>query len=267
MGFQMDNALWWTSIACGAFALGSLSMRGLVSRYPWFGSYLVFNLIRNLSMKCISGSPANHTYALVYFVTEPLSLALWVLVTLELFRRICGQYRGIGTLARKLLIGSLLVSLCAALATIVPDISAINWSRPAAQLVMLLERSVFTVLAIFLFTLSVFLGYYHAPMRDNIVRHMRILALYFCLDASGTMAAIVLRAFANGPTVTTTMAIISRALLIGSSCCMVGWGLVLTRAGELEPLSLRLWSEDGALRIEKWDRDLAAALKLSPPQC
>jgi hypothetical protein len=261
----MDNALWWTSIACCAFALGSLCVRGLVGRYPSFGSYLAFNLIRNLAMKSISGSPANHTYALIYFITEPLSLALWVLVTLELFRRICEQYRGIATLARKLLIGSLLVSVCAALATIVPDISAINWVRPAAQLVMLLERSVFTVLAIFLFLLSMFFGYYHAPMRDNTVRHMRILALYFCLDACGTMAALVLHAFANGPTTTATMAIISRTLMIGSSCCMIGWGLALTRAGELEPLSLYLPSEEGARRVEKWNRDIAAALKVAQP--
>jgi len=103
VGFlPMDQFLWWASIGSVAFALAAICARGAARRFPFFVAYLAINLGRDLLLKAIPG-PRARPYAITWIATQPIILTLWILVALEVYKRICEHYPGIGTFARRLL--------------------------------------------------------------------------------------------------------------------------------------------------------------------
>ncbi|HEY6391112.1 MAG TPA: hypothetical protein VIX89_07540 [Bryobacteraceae bacterium] len=256
----MDQLLWWLSIGADALALSALAAKRLHRRFPIFTLYLFVNLADDLILKLVPG-PATRAYALTWMSSKPIILILWVLVVLELFRLVCEHYPGIGIFARSLLMVVLATASIAAVLSLAPDAKGIDWHRPALQLIVLLNRWVATVLAVFLFAMAGFLHYYNAPIKPNLLRHAYILAGYFSIQAAAMFLTNVNGATAAHASVfaglfgTDPMSRINRALLTGRIVCSLSWSILLTRTGEELPQSPTISASDLAL-IERRDRQL-----------
>ncbi len=262
---MLDQLLWWSSIGADALALGALVGKRLNRRFPIFVLYLFVNLIDDLILKFIPG-PATRAYALTWMGSKPVVLFLWVLVVLELFRQIREHYPGIGAFARTLLLITLTTASIIAVLSLFPDAKGIDWHRPALQLIVLLNRWVATVLAVFLFATAGFLRYYRAPIRPNVLRHGYILTAYFSIQAAAMFLTNFIGATAAsashfaGIFGTDSMSSINRGLLVGRIACSVCWATLLTRAGERLPVSPKLSQKD-LETIERLDRELMDTLR------
>jgi len=255
----MDQALWWISIAAGAVALGAIVSRGLHRNLPTFAIYLTVNLAADLLLKLIPG-PTTRPYAIAWMISKPVILILWVLLVLELLRKIQGHYPGMGTFARTLLIFALSVVSIAAVLTLAADVRGIRWQQPAVQLIVLLNRWIATILAALLFFVIGFLRYYRSPMKPNLLWHTCILAAYFSLQAAAMfltnlVGAIVESTIPSRFFGTDAITQINRALLIGHIACSFCWAMLLTRNGEGVPMSPTLSAKDLEM-IERRDREL-----------
>jgi hypothetical protein len=256
----LDQLLWWSSIGADALALGALVGKRLNRRFPIFVLYLFVNLMDDLILKFLPG-PATRIYALAWMSSKPIILVLWVLVVLELFRRVRQHYPGIGAFALTLLLFVLAIASIVAMLSLIPDAKGIDWQRPALQLIVLLNRWGATVLAVFLFATAGFLHYYRAPIRPNVLRHGYILAGYFAIQA----AAMFLTNFIGATTAsashfpgifgTDPMSRITRSLLVGHIACSICWATLLTRAGEELPVAPKISQKDLEM-IERRDRVL-----------
>jgi hypothetical protein len=260
----LDQLLWWSSIGADALALGAVVGKRLNRRFTIFVLYLFVNLIDDLILKFLPG-PATRIYALAWMSSKPIILVLWVLVVLELFRRVRQHYPGIGVFARTLLLFVLATASIVATLSLIPDAKGIDWHRPALQLIVLLNRWGATVLAVFLFATAGFLHYYRAPIRPNVLRHGYILAGYLAIQAvamfltnliGGTpVSASPLAGFGTDPIST-----INRGLLVGRIVCSLCWATLLTRAGETLPTSPTISKSDLEM-IERRDRELMAIVR------
>jgi len=261
----MDQLLWWMSIGADALTLGALAGRGLHRRFPIFALYLLVNLTDDLILKLVPG-PATRVYALTWMSSKPIILILWVLVVLELFRLVREHYPGMGSFARSLLFFVLATASIAAVLSLAPDVKGIDWHSPTFQLIVLLNRWVATVLAVFLFAMGGFLRYYKAPIKPNLLRHACILAGYFSVQAT---AMFLTNVSSNMPANASPFAgvlgadpvsQINRALFIGRIVCSLSWSILLTRTGEKLTQSPTLTAADLEL-IQRRDRELLETVR------
>lgn len=191
-------------------------------------------------------------------------IASWVVIVLELFRRLCDHYPGVGKSARLLLGVALAIASTLTILTLGPDFHGIDWHRPALQLIVLLDRSTSTVLAAALLVFAAWFFYpaHRVPTRPNVFRHGAILLIYFGVHVSGMLMVNLLHdiptqavPFGSGP-----MVITNRILFLGRIACAIAWALLLTRDGEKVPYSATL-SEIEIAEAERRYQDLREVFK------
>src|SRR5438876_10411835 len=98
---DLQNGLWWLSIATECAALASLLLRGTAPSYPRFVMYLAFGVARGIALHFAGDPNRSRAYAIAWMITEPVLLAFLVLTTTEIVGKIPDYYRGFGNFGRK----------------------------------------------------------------------------------------------------------------------------------------------------------------------
>ncbi len=243
------DTLWYASAAAAAFALARLAAARLVRVYPFFSLYLAAVVLRDGGLLAV-GDPRSHMYMAVWLCTAPAAALLQAAAVAELFSKICANYPGIDRFVRVLLSATVVTAVGFASLTIAFDADVRPWSARTFQLVMISQRWITTALAAFLLATALFFHRYGGAMRRNLVRHRVLLTVYLSALTAGTLAFNLIASDSGYAA--------NVAILFASTVCMVLWGVLLTPAGERDPVRPQISAQDVA-RVEEWNRELIEA--------
>lgn len=224
-----QNVLWL--LAIGAYAVVVLKLRvvGLFRVYPFFFAYLIFRVAQNIALY---GVPYyTEAYAWTYFLSEPVSWVLYVLVVLELYSLVLRGYKGIASVGRWVMMSGLLVSIVISAVSLRADLG-----NPAERYKTILyftavERGVVSSLVIFLFVIAIFLVVYPVPLSRNTLVHAIAYSTYFL---SITMAYLIRNM--TGAEVNVAVNLLLTGITIA---CLAIWALFLSREGEVKTVAVR----------------------------
>lgn len=204
---------------------------GLHKVYRWFFAFVTFESVRLVLMSSIDIK--TNLYAEVYFVTQPATWCLYLMVLLELNQTSLRNHPGIASLGRRFVGWALVAATAASLVSLAFDLQSSQTQYIA--LYLLIERLVMVSLLLFLLLLTLFLAYFPVPVNRNVVIHTRIFALFFFLKT----AVLMVRGLVSGETVY-TLNLAIQALSLG---CLAAWSLLLSKAGEDVPAVSSRWRE------------------------
>lgn len=225
---DLQQGLWWLSIVTEFAALSSLLVRRIAALYRWFAAYLAFGLFRDLTLHFV-GAPKQKTYAIVWMITEPVSLLFLVLATAEIVGKVPGHYRGFGSFGKQKLRRLLDIAVAVALLSSVIEAAGPQWTWSISMLLRFvfgLHRVTTSILAVYLVLVAVFVSRVRVPFRRNLLIHSRLFACYLALQ-TGVMAFLV--------PIGHSTATIGDLMTGGSSLLFLLWTLMLTRQGEALP--------------------------------
>ncbi len=233
--------LWWAAsiVAEAVLALRLVSL-GLESRFPWFVAMLLVGVGRSLIL--LQFRPGTTAYGVSWAISAPVLMFFQAACVLELFRRTCAHYCGIGAFARWLLLGSLGVGAILAALTLQPDLARRPGELALAYLVIG-QRYLATTLALGAVAFRLFFLYFPAPLRSNVKWHSVILTGYLLTVAAAYYS------FPLNPELSSTI------LMAAEICCLVAWGILLNSAGEKAPQP-----EQTGRTVEEVDRRLLEAI-------
>jgi len=193
------------------------------SRFPWFTAFIASLLAESLALAFIQPYSAE-LYGEVWIASRALALTFEALAVIEIFSRWSGNFPGIETLGRKLLIGLLAVAAVLAAATLPADANRGGWVF-AYQMVSVATREVHLLLAAFLALMIAFFARFGGPVDPNLRRHTRMMLGFEAATGLSYLATTVARAFS-----------LTDMLVSGVSfACLAGWLFAFRRAGDTRP--------------------------------
>lgn len=188
MNFAQQTILWSGSLleACVIFRL---LITGSFRRYLLFSSYLLLVLVRSLAdFWTLRFHP--ELYARMYwYVTEPLSAVLGLLVILELYRKVLELFPGAARLARKLIAFVFVLVVSRILAHAI-----FGEGADRVTVVLALQRDLRIVQTVFVLGLVALVRYYAIPLGRNLRGMIGGYALYI----GTTLIDIALRSLFGG---------------------------------------------------------------------
>ncbi len=161
------SALWYSLLVLGVGLETVLLWRthkgGMWRHYPFFVAYVLFVLLRTLVLFAVMQLRAE-LYSVLYWRSEILAVALWFLITWEVFRQSFPKWSAIYRVASN----ALLVVLYGSAITLV--VTGARLGRPLADRVVypLMERSLGCTQAISLLLLLILARYYGVSMGRNV---------------------------------------------------------------------------------------------------
>lgn len=192
----------------------------LLSKYPYFGLYLCFELLRLATVSFVTLQ--SKAYAHFYFATQPILWVLLVLMMLELFQIVLRNHTGIASLGRKALSWSLGASALASGLTLLVDLQQSRAESALLYNFMLLERLVMTSLLVLVLCLTAFLSYFPVPLTRNARIHACILAAFFAVKTSTLWVRTI-----YGLQPTPVLNLVGQMLAIS---CLIAWTALLVPA-------------------------------------
>ena len=228
-----------TIAAYGILAF-KLWQTGLHRIYRLFFIYIAIRLARSLVLLPI---PTDKTlYGTIFVVSLPFLWFLYVLVVLELYSLVLGNYKGIASLGRWALILALIISVFVSGISLLPDLSNPAEKYPTLLTFFVIERGVVSSLAVFLLLISGFVAWYPVPLNRNTLIHCIVFSVYFL---SMTMAVFIRNV--TGDQITPG---VNLALVIAHLLTLLVWIAFLNRAGESRKVLLRLqWRAEDEERL------------------
>ena len=206
------------------FLVVRLWITGLWRHYPVFFCYFVFR-IPNTTWPLIIKN-ATPLYQHLWMVTEPMSWVFHVLVVVELCRLVLTRHRGIYSLLRWAMYGSVAIAIAISILSLLPKIKPrMSLDTKLMGFWFATQRGIDFALAISLLLILFFLSRYPVRLSRNVLLHAAIYTLFFL----GGALTMFLRVFAvsSAATKTTNLAI------EGFSCaCIFVWVIFLTPKGE-----------------------------------
>lgn len=195
----------------------------LNSVYRWFSAYILYELARVILFGFMN--PRTNLYTAIYFVTQPITWCLYLLVILELYQLVLRNHPGIAKFGRRAVLIGLSVSTAISLATLFLDLQHPSPMYVRIATYVLIERLIVSSLLLFLLLLTAFLTYFPVPVNRNTVVHTRIFACYLTVKAA-------LLIFRNMIVRDELAAMINLVVQLLSTACLVAWSVLLTRSGE-----------------------------------
>jgi hypothetical protein len=200
-----------------------LWMGRFASRFPWFTAFITTLLAESLALALIQPYSAV-LYGEVWIASRTLALTFEVLAVIEIFSRWSGNFPGIETLGRKLLIGLLAAAAVLAAATLPADANRGGWVF-VFQMVSVASREVHLLLATFLALMIAFFARFGGPVDPNLRRHTRMTLGFEAATGLSYLATTVARAFS-----------LTDMLVSGVSfVCLAGWLFAFRRAEDTRP--------------------------------
>jgi len=205
-----------------------LFAEGLHRRYRVFFLYLIFASLRlGVSASLQQSSDA---YQKFFVLTEPLEWLLYVLVVLEIYALVLGDYRGLSTVGRWALIIAVLVALLASGVSLMAP-SQLTGQGHLMRYYYLAERAVYFSLVVFLLSILGILMQYPITLSRNITVHSMVFSVYF-LGNSVLYLLLSMRGYGSAP-------MVGYALSVVTLAAVGAWLVMLNPAGELLTLRLR----------------------------
>src|SRR6266498_466999 len=206
----------------GGFALTAVRLysSGLFRKYRIFFAYLIFSALQ--SGICLSLDVRSGAYLRFFILSEPLIWFFYVMVVLELCSLVLDKYRGLYSLGRWVLYGSVAISICLSVLTF--------YIRTPGQLSRLLpyyfviERGVVCALLIFLFLILVLLSRLPVRLSRNVVVHSLVYSVFFLVNTLGLLLRSVL-----GLPVSTWLSTVQIGI---TALCVLVWLFFLDPKGE-----------------------------------
>ena len=203
---------------------------GLWRKYPFFFSYFIFRVFNTLWPLIV----ANHTagYEKWWMATEPVSWFFHVLVVVELCRLVLDRHKGIYSLLRWAMYGSVALAITISILTLIPKFRpSDSTDTQRLGIWFATARGIDFALAIFLLLILFFLSRYPVRLNRNILLHYGLYTIFFF----GGAFAVFLRTFLGHSANQTTNLILEFI----SVACIFAWIFLLTPKGEQVQASFR----------------------------
>lgn len=187
----------------------------------------------------------------VYLYIQPPIFLLYIAMVIELFQKLFARYPGIALLARRVVIGSMIVAFLLSLASLGGDLSS-GWtgqSRISKYSVIL--RALSSALTLFLLILTAFLHWMPVPLPPNVIRHSLIFFFYFLVNAFVQYQLNITRQ--------RYIDLVNLCLSVGTAIALIAWFILLKPKGEIPPSSGAPRTPSGALldRLDALNRSLS----------
>jgi hypothetical protein len=236
-----------------ALTVGKLLHTGLYKRYPIFFLYFLFRIPNSIWPLFVD--IRSILYLNIWKATGVIVWIFYVLLTVELYRLVLSKYRGLQTVGRWAMYGSVVVSVTIAVLTLLPKMPKIPAHSRTLQLFLVVERGIDTALALFIILLLAFLSRYPVKLSRNVRVHAMVYSAFF-LSSTISVLARALFGLRLGDTVNLVIAAIN-------TCSVYAWLLFLSPAGEEVPVRPKMEHEQEHRLLSQLDALNAAMLRVS----
>src|SRR5262245_23880865 len=127
---------------------GKLFLSGLYRRYPIFFLYILFRI--PISIWPLFIDNRSDLYFNFWRVAAVIVLIFYMLVVAELYQLVLAKYRGLQTVGRWAMYGSLLIAITVSVLSLLPRMSAMSFRNRSFSTLLIVERGVDTTLALFI---------------------------------------------------------------------------------------------------------------------
>jgi|GEM_PF-517430 len=238
--WQAERVAYAFVIAGEIALLGKLYWSRLAAVYPWFSSFIGFQLARSLVLYWVS--PKKTVYGWIWVPTE---LAAWILcycVVFELYSKVLESYPGIRRLTQWVLAAAAVVCLGVAGATLALDFSAPSSPYPILHAVNVVRRGAASTALLFLLAMLGYLAWYPVSLKRNLAAHAALNTLYCLVITLGVFCRNII-----GPEFARSL---SLALGVATAVFLWSWVLLFSREGENQTtVTAVLWSRRDEARL------------------
>jgi hypothetical protein len=222
--FVVLEAILWLSTAAYAGLAVRMWRSGLHARYRFFFVFVLFRVVRAIALASVPFQ--RNVYSWIWILTQPALWILYVLVLLELYGLVLGNYKGLATFGRWVVTAGLTAALIISSLTVGADLGGGGWeSYPVLRYWSAIDRAVQSGLVIFLLIITAFLAIYPVTLSRNVLVHCVVYAIYFI---SGAAAMLVRNISASDFVQQAANVVMSGATL----ACIIAWLVLLNRKGE-----------------------------------
>ena len=209
-----------------ALTVFQLYRTGLYRRYPYFFLYFIFRIPNSLWPFFLKSS--DHLYEQIWLLTSPMVLIFYVLITLELYRLVLENYKGLYSAGRWALYVSLAISVSISALSLLPKIKPGMPQRSKYMVYELAtERGVDTSLAIFIILMLCFLSLFPVKLSRNV----RVMALVYSVFFLSNVFVLLMRSLFG----LKMIGEVNTLLMAVSAASVISWLVLLRPAGEASP--------------------------------
>lgn len=225
---SLEVSLSYIATAGEALLLVKMLTTRLFRIYRFFAVFLAAEVLQFLLL--LPFAPNRSVYARIWAFSDPLLWLLHILIVLELYRLVLADYKGLASLGRWTFMAAVAIAVAISIVSLSPDLS--NTSEVYRRLLYLsvVQRGIYSSVALFLLLITLFLAWYPIPLNRNTVTFAIGYAVYFL----GQAAALFVRNI-SGPEVTRN---VSTAMLAIHCCVFVLWLIYLDQAGQAKKVVL-----------------------------
>jgi len=221
--FNPEQFLWWASIVAESILLAKLVRFNLYRKYIWFTAYIASDIVCSLAMMWLTPDPRSKVYAMTWFWTQPVLLALQLAFAIELYRLIADHYCNFERMRPHLFWTCLISAAAISVLSLSIDLRHTVWDHPILAVSFLVKRSVTFALGGFVIATWSFVRWFPIPIRPNVTIHKRVATVYFLANAANYFAIGVglMKIHAAGI-----------ALMVITGGCFAAWAILLKPVGE-----------------------------------
>lgn len=243
------NGLWYATPVLQALLLARLLHARIAAKYPWFFAWVCLVLAQSLLLIAVEGVP--RLYKLAWIASSTVVGVLEVGLAWEVFSLRSRQYGGVNAFGRGLLALVIAAALIVAVFAVGAELRAPGLER-ILKTTAILKRTLDSSLALFLLAAgAVFLFFHETPVSRNLLRHFRILAVYFTAVGAGFLVGnLTGKGFFR---------FVNLWLELISVACFALWALAFSPQGETAA-KLAPATPDERARLARLDAQLAELL-------
>jgi len=230
LAWILQKSFWTLNVLASALVVGRLYSAGLQRIYRFFFASLVFALLRSFAL--LPFGPRKLAYYRIWVGTEPILWLAYVLVVFELYSLVLKRYRGIYSLGRMFFFAAVAASTVISALTLLPTMAGALAKNHLLYYYALIERGLFTSLAVFLLLLLILVTWFPVPLSRNLLIHCSLYSVYFFVY---NVIDLFWHLGGAGVAYWTNMAKVAVAL-----ACYFCWAFFLSRSGEDRTAPLHL---------------------------
>lgn len=145
-------------------------------RFFWFGLLLEG---ASLAVTMVAGR-SRGAQKMIYMTVQPVLLVFYLLMVIEVFRKVFVRFPGIARFAQRVIVVSMVAALVFAIATAGGDV---RQGATPVELYSVALRALTTALCLYLLLIAAFLVWMPVPLAPNSIRHS---FLFFCYFTAAT---------------------------------------------------------------------------------
>ena len=237
---NVETAMWYINMAAAAVLFARLYAQGLVRAYPFLFAYLFVDTLEQIV--ALAFAKNRHIYTEIYFVGQAVKVGLAIFVILELYELALAQQPALARFGRRMLGYVFSIAVAFGLVNLLLEFDGADPERGALLVRFLrMERSMDLVTFVVLILIAGFLLWFPVRARRNVAVWLGGFLLYSFSRWAGLLLNNRFRQLTHELNV---------AMLAVSLGCVIGWTVMLKRAGEKEVVVTgHAWDRDQAERL------------------